>query len=158
MVITTPQRKFSKGLDLKTRHITYFQVGVVTSWPVLIIFSLAMLPLYWSALMKTQLLQYPPRLASLSGVKAAEKQKGHNAGMLQKDKNSNWLYYQNPSCHHVEHFQTSFTPQKSIQTPAFVQTQMRQKRWNSTFKIYVPIIISILKLTSPSSQTKHVHI
>ena len=85
----------------------------------------------------------------------SEKQKGHNAGMFQKDKNSNWLYYQNPSCHHVEHFQTYFTPQKSIQTPAFVQTQMRKKRWISTFKIYVPIIISILKLTSPSSQTKH---
>ena len=78
--------------------------------------------------------------------------------MFQQDKNSNWLYYQNPSCHHVEHFQTYFTPQKSIQTPAFLQPQMRKKWWISTFKIYVPIIIPILKLTSPSSQTKHVHI
>lgn len=81
--------------------------------------------------------------------------------MFQKDKISNWVYYYIIKINHVTMWNTSrplSLHKNPSKLPAFLQTQMRKKRWNSTFKIYVPIIISILKLTSPSSQTKHVHI
>ena len=84
-------------------------------WWFLSISCNASIPLYWSGLMNTLLLQSPVR------CEGSEKQKWLYVGMFQKDKISNgyiMIYYQNQSHHHVEHFQTSFTPQKSIQTPS----------------------------------------